>query len=322
MRSLITPICKTLQTTMSTNASLVDPRTLRVRTYVTPIDRINANKKMHHIAQRAQRPNAENFRFTTEESERFLRIIEGSLQIKRHYELYLWLQGELQHFLPHQVLISAWGDFASWDLKLDVISQLPGVRTERLAECRIDDFLKGLFYQWVEGGRRPLVMRSSDALAQIGDCECSMHSAMRSLNSVLVHGVRDERGGYDSLYVAMHSRSFTNGHPKDRCCHLVDLLISQIDVAFRKVAAYPFDDVMIEKLGAEWSELSRREQEILAWIAKGKANAEIGAALGISPYTVKNHLRRIFRKLGVRSRFEAATRYNDVTRQSLDILSR
>jgi len=52
-------------------------------------------------------------------------------------------------------------------------------------------------------------------------------------------------------------------------------------------------------------EISEREQEILKWVCFGKTNAEIAIILGISPNTVKNHLGRIFDKLGVRNRTQA-----------------
>ena len=51
--------------------------------------------------------------------------------------------------------------------------------------------------------------------------------------------------------------------------------------------------------------LTRREAEVLAWVAQGKTNAEIGV-LQTSPYTVIKHLQHIFEKLGVRSRTAAA----------------
>jgi DNA-binding CsgD family transcriptional regulator len=184
------------------------------------------------------------------------------------------------------------------------------VRTEQLAHCRIDAPLKKLFANWVDGGRQPIVVRAADILGLIGTCNCPMHAALRGLHSILVHGVRDERGGYDSLYVAMHSQAFSNGRPLDRYLALVDLLVSQLDVAFRRVAAFRFAADPVQVPSGEWCDLSSREQEVLEWICQGKANADIGAGLGISPFTVKNHLRRIFRKLGVRSRFEAAWKYN------------
>lgn len=52
--------------------------------------------------------------------------------------------------------------------------------------------------------------------------------------------------------------------------------------------------------------LSRRETEVLAWVAEGKANAEIAGILGMSGRTVGKHLERIYQKLGVETRTAAA----------------
>ena len=46
--------------------------------------------------------------------------------------------------------------------------------------------------------------------------------------------------------------------------------------------------------------------EVLAYVAEGKTDAEIGARLHISPRTVKKHLDNIFRKLGVKARTATA----------------
>lgn len=54
--------------------------------------------------------------------------------------------------------------------------------------------------------------------------------------------------------------------------------------------------------------LSEREQEIMHWVGHGKTNVEIGMILGISQFTVKNHLQRIFRKIDVRNRAQAISR--------------
>jgi DNA-binding CsgD family transcriptional regulator len=54
--------------------------------------------------------------------------------------------------------------------------------------------------------------------------------------------------------------------------------------------------------------LTRREAEVLTWVARGKSNAEIAAALFIAPGTVKKHLEHIYAKLGVRTRTEAVVK--------------
>jgi DNA-binding CsgD family transcriptional regulator len=51
--------------------------------------------------------------------------------------------------------------------------------------------------------------------------------------------------------------------------------------------------------------LTRREAEVLHWVAEGKTNEEIGMLLGLSPRTVSKHLEHIYDKLGVRTRTEA-----------------
>jgi DNA-binding NarL/FixJ family response regulator len=53
--------------------------------------------------------------------------------------------------------------------------------------------------------------------------------------------------------------------------------------------------------------LSARETEVLALVARGGTNAEIGRALYISEATVKTHLLRAFGKLGVSDRTAAVT---------------
>ena len=57
--------------------------------------------------------------------------------------------------------------------------------------------------------------------------------------------------------------------------------------------------------GAE--RLTPRELEVLAGVARGGSNAQIGAELFIGEATVKTHLLRIFAKLGVDDRTRAVT---------------
>ena len=52
--------------------------------------------------------------------------------------------------------------------------------------------------------------------------------------------------------------------------------------------------------------LTRRERDVYALLAEGRSNREIAHALFISEPTVKVHVRNILRKLGARSRVEAA----------------
>ncbi len=53
--------------------------------------------------------------------------------------------------------------------------------------------------------------------------------------------------------------------------------------------------------------LSQRELEVLALVARGASNKEAARSLHISEATIKSHLLRIFRKLGVEDRTAAVT---------------
>lgn len=66
-------------------------------------------------------------------------------------------------------------------------------------------------------------------------------------------------------------------------------------------AAAPAEDALPLSL------LSAREIEILGLLASGRHNDDIAAELVISPYTVRNHISNLLRKLRLENRTQAAT---------------
>jgi DNA-binding NarL/FixJ family response regulator len=57
--------------------------------------------------------------------------------------------------------------------------------------------------------------------------------------------------------------------------------------------------------------LTPRQEQILHLLAKGFYYKEIGAELGISPFTVRAHLHTVYRKLEVKSRARAVVKFNE-----------
>jgi DNA-binding NarL/FixJ family response regulator len=55
--------------------------------------------------------------------------------------------------------------------------------------------------------------------------------------------------------------------------------------------------------------LSTRESEVMSLIAGGHTNGEIAAHLFLAEKTVKNHVRRIYSKLGVPNRSAAISQW-------------
>ncbi len=60
---------------------------------------------------------------------------------------------------------------------------------------------------------------------------------------------------------------------------------------------------------ADMAMLTRREKEILEWLAQGKIYKEIGKELEISAETVRKHVYHIYEKLHVNNRVEAVNKY-------------
>jgi PAS domain S-box-containing protein len=58
--------------------------------------------------------------------------------------------------------------------------------------------------------------------------------------------------------------------------------------------------------------LTPRQQDVLVELARGCSTDGIARMLGISPETVRNHLREIFRRLGVHSRVGAVVRAHEL----------
>jgi DNA-binding NarL/FixJ family response regulator len=58
-------------------------------------------------------------------------------------------------------------------------------------------------------------------------------------------------------------------------------------------------------------ELTPRERAVLEGIAEGLDNTEIAASLELSEKTVRNHITRVFDKIGVEHRYQAIVRARD-----------
>ncbi len=53
--------------------------------------------------------------------------------------------------------------------------------------------------------------------------------------------------------------------------------------------------------------LTPRQRQVLSLMAEGKTTREIAYELGLSPFTVKNYIERIYERLGVLDRVQAVS---------------
>jgi transcriptional regulator EpsA len=244
------------------------------------------------------------------------------IDVDRHVDLMRWLHGDFQRYLHHDILIAAWGNFSLGVIHYDVISAIPGVRTESAMAEAVTPLLTSLFTRWLAQGHAPFSLSVGetgftwDRVVEIGP----IAESLGTMRSCLVHGIRDERGRHDCLYIFFSKHLYRSSQERFACRFFlpyIDTALRQVELLpnqYPPVPGTPAASVAASKVVAPpdtpGSALSERESEIMVWIAKGKTNGEIGSILNVSEFTVKNHLQRIFKKLCVSNRAQAVAMYS------------
>jgi DNA-binding CsgD family transcriptional regulator len=77
----------------------------------------------------------------------------------------------------------------------------------------------------------------------------------------------------------------------------------------RRLTVERTDDALLLEERNEQIQLTAREREVVAWVARGKTNAEIARLLCLAPGTVGKHLEHVYAKLGVNTRTAAVARF-------------
>jgi transcriptional regulator EpsA len=257
-------------------------------------------------------------------------LLDAALSARSQLGWSQWLQGEMQSVLPHYGLIAAWGDFRAGELEYDVITRSPALALNALPHNVVEPLMQTLFAHWLAAGQEPVAL-DARSLGNVGT------ELLASSPCVLVHGMQDHRSRFDCLYVFVGPAALGGALSRN----LVRMALPYIDTAFRqlgdrgqKAAQHEMSetgfccssfadcadasatrglDVTVHgdpvwgegPAGERGAELSARELEVMQWVRMGKTNPEIAIILNLSTFTVKNHMRRIYRKLDVLNRAQA-----------------
>lgn len=226
------------------------------------------------------------------ELEKLLFTIEASLKISKRYQFFLWAQGSLQSFIPHETLVCAYGDVGNLSYRYECFSRdvLP-LAIERSLGDPAFGMLPRIVDSWLIAGRQPMVFGPSGT-------ELARHG----FANVLGHGAPEIQGANGSFFVFLRMPH----EPTARDAHLANLLMPYLHMALYRMLAKEAEagGVSSGEPGSA-AMLSRREMQVLEWVRNGKTNPEIGQILSISPLTVKNHVQKILRKLNVTNRAQA-----------------
>jgi len=234
------------------------------------------------------------------EQEYLLRAIEAGVRVASLHQLFLWTQGQLQALLPHAVL--ACMQFAPGGALLG-IDCLHGTVLAPAALAALGGRRDGLALRIARhcmgSGRLPALFDAGGREEEDAQALEGFRAELAALgfDSVLAHGTGQTAAGA-SVFVLFGLPM----RPSARHAYFLELLVPHLHLALARLPPHG------GAAAAPARSLSARETEIVGWLREGKSNDEMGQILGISGLTVKNHLQRIYRALGVSNRAHALAR--------------
>jgi len=239
------------------------------------------------------------------EQEYLLRVIEGAVQLRDLSQMFLWAQGQLQSLLPHAAMVA---------MRFDA-----GGALQRL-ECLSDNALDAAALAHLCDRDAGLAVRAARHWGATGLGQPAMTGPALALRHGALAGFQAELGAHGHGNMLLHGSGALaggasvfalfglTGGPGPRHAYFLELLLPSLHLALQRLGEADAGDAATRPLTSMARALTLREREILAWVREGKCNLEVGCILGISAMTVKNHLQRIYKTLGVSNRTHALSR--------------
>lgn len=227
-------------------------------------------------------------------------VMEAGLRARLRHHFFSWVQGPMQTMLPHDVMICGVFDDRSRNYRVDFFSCYPlsAACMERIGN-QDNGILRQLVQAWDRNDRHPLLY-DTHAAADLGAAAPADFARYRLLN-LLAHGICDPGGPARAFF------SFCGipGNPDRQYLYMAEVLVPILHAVWMRILHGESPRNHDCPPPADGRLLTARESEILRWVYEGKSNMEIGAILGISGLTVKNHVQNILRKLKVQNRAQA-----------------
>lgn len=228
-------------------------------------------------------------------SSRLLETLWSARQPMSAAQFFVWSQHRLQPLLPHQLLVCVGMDAASVRLEAQVFHLQPmaeGLQAQLAAPEH------GL---WLHLMRRRAERRGAlmiDMAAEAAQAPSSLFQPLleTGLRGLLLDAVEGQGDRPEAMFLLAGS-----GWTPDQVQQF-ELLTPSMANAWRRVRAQGRASGPSARDGRL---VTPREQQIVEGLRAGLSNEGIAIQLGISMFTVKNHVRKILRKLGASNRAQA-----------------
>lgn len=241
----------------------------------------------------------------------FWRAAEAAHGVHDRYQFFVWLRLHLNRFVPHDLAMCRFragpADVANAE-PAHLFYSVPLARGLLEALPRPDAaWWRELVERWQAGGGQAAVL----PLSQLPASPEVQALRDEGFGAVAVHGIgpRTALRPEATFAFALRAERDTGGIASFLDLALPTLYctaVRALQPARAEVVAAPAPGWALQAEAAPTgSVLTGRELQILAAVREAKRNAQIGEQLGISPLTVKNHLRKIMRKLNAGNRAQA-----------------
>ncbi|WP_426111086.1 LuxR C-terminal-related transcriptional regulator [Massilia sp. PWRC2] len=238
------------------------------------------------------------------EQEYLLGAIEAAVRVRDLRQFFLWTQGQLQALLPHQLMLCLQFDGSG---RLTRVEPVHGGRLDAVTLRLLTDGDHGLAARLAahcgDSERLPAISAGGRRTGDASLGRFRRELQQLGFDHLVLHGSGALAGGATAFALCGWPSAPTTRH-----AYFMTLLLPHLHLALLRVSAAGQSLLTPSVAAVIARPLSLRELEILGWVREGKSNFEMGLILGLSPLTVKNHLQRIYRALGVSNRTHALAR--------------
>jgi transcriptional regulator EpsA len=245
---------------------------------------------------------AEALTLSHEDRMSLMQIIDASFQVVKRHHFFSWSQGVVQFLVPHEILVCGMSGSSDPGMHMYFFSSSRYFNQDRFeAVCHAETgLMRHMISHWDSHGQPCLIGKSG----RTATCNPAWLAQLEhnELRNAAAHGMRGADGTIKSFFCfARVKEPFPT-----RLAYILHVLTPFFDATLSRVLAQEERDGHAN-LRAKIA-VTGREMQILAHLKDGRTNPEIAALLGLSPHTVKNHVRNIMHKLGAQSRAQAAVK--------------
>lgn len=224
--------------------------------------------------------------------ERLLEALWTARQPATPAQFFIWSQNRLQPLVPHRLLVCVSDQPPSPRLAAQLFHLKPiGDALQAQLESADHGLWLHLMRRWGDGRRALRIDLAREA--PIALFQPLLEAGLREL---ALHGVTGDGERPQSLFLLAG-----DGWDEEQLRRL-ELLTPALHAAWRRARLQPRSQALPCRTGLM---VTPREQQIVEGLRAGLSNEGIAIQLGISMFTVKNHVRKILRKLGANNRAQA-----------------